>query len=104
MTGPDARRTGDADEPIFATCGEDGASLRCRVCGAVDEIVHDEAPSMAGYGVDSYARCTRCGSVECSDPVFGWRASPAQWPSTSPQEQPEPTTASSDGSADREAS
>ena len=82
MTGPDPWRAGDPDEPIFSTCGPDGASLRCRVCGSVDEIVQDEMPSMAGYGTDAYAQCTRCGSVELSDPIFGWRAKPATWPPT----------------------
>ncbi|WP_319461460.1 hypothetical protein [Micromonospora sp. RTP1Z1] len=68
------------EEPIFISWGPDGVSLRCRVCGAVDEFVQDEVPSMAGYGEDTYARCTRCGSVETSDPIFGWRAKPATWP------------------------
>jgi hypothetical protein len=70
----------DPDEPIFAVCGPDGASIRCRVCGAVDQITADEMPSMAGYGQDSYMRCTGCGSVETTDPIFGWRAKPATWP------------------------
>ncbi|MEV4481829.1 hypothetical protein [Micromonospora coxensis] len=68
------------DEPIFTVWGHDGASIRCRVCGAVDHIASDEVPSMAGYGEDTCTRCTRCGSVEISDPIFGWRAKPASWP------------------------
>ncbi len=88
MTGPESRNGADHDEPIFTTCGPDGASIRCRVCGAVDQVDCDEMPSMAGYGTDTYARCTRCGSVETSDPIFGWRAKPAPWPPTPPQNQP----------------
>ncbi|MBQ0896750.1 hypothetical protein KBX37_27275 [Micromonospora sp. U56] len=80
MSHPYRRRGSDEQEPIFETSGPDGASLRCRVCGAVDEVVQDEMPSMAGYGADTYARCAVCGSVEISDPVFGWRAKPAVWP------------------------
>ncbi|MGK5741503.1 hypothetical protein [Micromonospora sp. URMC 103] len=82
MTGRDSRN--DPDEPVFAVCGPDGA-IRCLVCGAVDQVLHDEVPSMAGYGTDTYARCTRCGSVETSDPIFGWHPKPAPWP---PQGQP----------------
>ncbi|MEV0430585.1 hypothetical protein [Micromonospora sp. NPDC050495] len=70
------------DEPIFSQCGPDGGSIRCRVCGAVDEISCDEVPSMAGYGEDTYTRCIRCGSVETTDPIFGWRPRPATWPRT----------------------
>ncbi|MFE9959250.1 hypothetical protein [Micromonospora sp. NPDC005299] len=79
MTGQRPPDT-DPDEPIFTVCGPDGASIRCRVCGAVDQIVSDEVPSMAGYGEDTYTRCTRCGSVETTDPIFGWRPRPATWP------------------------
>ncbi|MET7968770.1 hypothetical protein [Micromonospora sp. NPDC005305] len=75
-----ASRPASDEEPIFSSWGPDGASMRCRVCGAVDEVVQDEVPSMAGYGEDTYTRCTRCGSVETSDPIFGWRAKPAAWP------------------------
>ncbi|MFI7523801.1 hypothetical protein [Micromonospora globbae] len=78
----------EPEEPIFGVWGPDGASIRCRICGAVDEIAHDEMPSMAGYGEDTYTRCTRCGSVETTDPVFGWRAKPATWPPTPEPDQP----------------
>jgi uncharacterized C2H2 Zn-finger protein len=54
----------DPEEPIFIVCGRDGESMRCRICGAVDEVAYDEVPSMAGYGEDTYTRCVRCGSVE----------------------------------------
>lgn len=80
MSGPQVRPHTDPHEPIFAVCGPDGGSLRCRVCDAVDEIVQDEMPSMAGHGEDTYMRCTRCGSAEITDPIFGWRAKPATWP------------------------
>ncbi|WP_238450874.1 DUF6283 family protein [Micromonospora sp. 4G55] len=83
VKAPAGRQDAADDEPIFAPWGPDGASLRCRVCAAVDEICQDEMPSMAGYGEDSYVRCTRCGSVEATDPIFGWRAKPATWPSDS---------------------
>ncbi|OKI45484.1 hypothetical protein A6A27_38085 [Micromonospora sp. CB01531] len=73
---------------MFITWGPDGTSLRCRVCGAVDEFVQDEMPSMAGFGEDTYIRCGRCGSVETSDPIFGWRAKPAPWPAPPHQEEP----------------
>ncbi|MFI7650308.1 hypothetical protein ACIBTZ_30135 [Micromonospora sp. NPDC049460] len=79
MTPPIPPRS-DPDEPVFSVDGPDGASIRCRICAAVDEIDSDEMPSMAGYGEDTYVRCTRCGSVETTDPVFGWRAKPAIWP------------------------
>ncbi|SBT65654.1 hypothetical protein GA0070622_2655 [Micromonospora sediminicola] len=88
MTGPRGRPGGTDEEPIFITWGPDGTSLRCQVCGAVDEVVQDEMPSMAGYGDDTYIRCSRCGSVETSDPIFGWRAKPAPWPA--PQQPDEP--------------
>ncbi|WP_262285448.1 hypothetical protein [Micromonospora sp. MA102] len=78
----------DPDEPIFTVCGPEGASIRCRVCGAVDQIVSDEVPSMAGYGEDTYTRCTRCGSVETTDPIFGWRPRPATWPPRPDRAQP----------------
>ncbi|WP_236648618.1 DUF6283 family protein [Micromonospora sicca] len=80
MTRPEPWRNSEQQEPIFEVSGPDGASLRCQICGAVDEVFQNEAPSMAGYGEDTYARCTRCGSVETTDPVFGWRAKPAPWP------------------------
>ncbi|OKI45741.1 hypothetical protein A6A27_37880 [Micromonospora sp. CB01531] len=67
---------------MFSVRGPDGESIRCQVCGAVDEITSDEMPSMAGYGQDTYTKCTRCGSVETTDPIFGWRAKPATWPPT----------------------
>ncbi|PSK61234.1 hypothetical protein B0E53_06871 [Micromonospora sp. MH33] len=86
MTGPRRRPDGTDEEPIFITWGPDGASLRCQVCGAVDEVVQDEMPSMAGYGDDTYLRCSRCGSVETSDPIFGWRAKPAPWPAPPQQD------------------
>ncbi|MGQ5265232.1 hypothetical protein ACTWLT_31215 [Micromonospora sp. ZYX-F-536] len=88
MTGPQLPSHAEPDDPIFAVCGPDGASLRCRVCGAVDEIVADEVPSMAGYGEDTCTRCTRCGSVETTDPIFGWRAKPATWPPAPEHDQP----------------
>ncbi|MEV4465118.1 hypothetical protein AB0J51_16005 [Micromonospora echinofusca] len=78
----------DPDEPVFSVCGSDGASIRCEICGAVDEIDADEMPSMAGYGEDTYVRCTRCGSVETTDPVFGWSAKPATWPPRSEHDHP----------------
>ncbi|MFG2058579.1 hypothetical protein ACGFI9_31595 [Micromonospora sp. NPDC048930] len=78
----------EPEEPIFGVCGPDGASIRCRICGAVDEIASDEMPSMAGYGQDTYTKCTRCGSVETTDPIFGWRAQPAIWPPTPEPDQP----------------
>ncbi len=78
----------DPDEPVFGVCGPDGASIRCLICGAVDEIDSDEMPSMAGYGQDTYTRCTRCGSAETTDPIFGWRAKPATWPHPPTNDQP----------------
>ncbi|WP_247663120.1 hypothetical protein [Micromonospora sp. U21] len=88
MTGAQSARDANDDDPIFTACGPDGTSLHCRVCGAVDEIVQDELPSMAGYGEDTYIRCTRCGSAETTDPIFGWHAKPAPWPPAAEQEQP----------------
>ncbi|MEU7171511.1 MULTISPECIES: hypothetical protein [Micromonospora] len=70
----------DPDEPVFGTCGPDGASIRCLICGAVDEVTFTELPSMAGFGEDTSARCNRCGSAETTDPIFGWRATPATRP------------------------
>jgi hypothetical protein len=87
VTGPQFPADGTGGEPIFTTCGADGGSVRCRVCGAVDEIHHDEVASMASYGQDTYIRCTRCGSVETADPIFGWRAKPAPWPPASQEEE-----------------
>ncbi|PSK61272.1 hypothetical protein B0E53_06833 [Micromonospora sp. MH33] len=87
-TGPMRRPDGTDEEPIFITWGPGGTSLRCQVCGAVDEVVQDEMPSMAGYGDDTYIRCSRCGSVETSDPIFGWRAKPAPWPAPPQQDEP----------------
>ena len=87
MTGGHSGTSADDDEPIFIPTGPDGEALRCRVCGAVDEVTRDEMPSMAGYGTDTYAQCTRCGSVELSDPIFGWRAKPATWPPMTDREQ-----------------
>jgi hypothetical protein len=87
MTGAQSWDDASDDEPIFITWGTDGQSLRCRVCGTVDGVVQDETPSMAGYGEDTYTRCSRCGSVELSDPIFGWRAKPAAWPPAPQQEQ-----------------
>ncbi|MEU8299716.1 hypothetical protein AB0C04_20885 [Micromonospora sp. NPDC048909] len=78
----------DPDEPIFGVCGPDGASICCRICGAVDEVTVHEVPSMAGYGEDTSMTCKRCGSVETTDPIFGWRATPATWPPTPEHEQP----------------
>ncbi|MGS2619305.1 hypothetical protein ACVCAH_32995 [Micromonospora sp. LZ34] len=71
MTPPEQQRNHEEQEPIFETFGPEGESMRCRICGAVDEVFQDEAPSMAGYGGDTYARCIRCGSVETTDPIFG---------------------------------
>ncbi|MEU5726849.1 hypothetical protein ABZ783_34235 [Micromonospora sp. NPDC047738] len=88
MTGRRRRPDATDEEPIFITWGPDGTSLRCRVCGAVDEFVQDEMPSMAGFGEDTYIRCSRCGSVETSDPIFGWRAKPAPWPAPPQQDEP----------------
>ncbi|MEO3780480.1 hypothetical protein ABGB16_27435 [Micromonospora sp. B11E3] len=82
------RRQADPDEPIFSVWGPDGGSIRCRVCGAIDKVVFTEVPSMAGYGEDTHARCTRCGSVETTDPIFGWRATPATWPPAPERDQP----------------
>ncbi len=78
----------ESDEPIFSVCGPDGASIRCRICGAVDEVVFHEVPSMAGYGEDTSTRCTRCGSAETTDPIFGWHATPATWPPAPEPDQP----------------
>ncbi|MGQ5261052.1 DUF6283 family protein [Micromonospora sp. ZYX-F-536] len=93
MTRFEPWRNSEQQEPIFEVSGPDGASIRCRICGAVNEVFQDETPSMAGYGQDSYARCTRCGSVETSDPVFGWRAKPE------PRQQPASTQADMDAPA-----
>jgi len=68
------------DAPLFETWGPDGTSLRCTVCGAVDDIDHQELPSMAGYGYDTCTTCTLCGSAEISDPIFGLRVHRAAWP------------------------
>lgn len=86
--GPLRRPDGTDEEPIFITWGPDGTSLRCQVCGAVDAFVQDEMPSMAGYGEDTYIRCSRCGSAETSDPIFGWSAKPAPWPAPEQQDEP----------------
>ncbi|MEU4677919.1 hypothetical protein [Micromonospora sp. NPDC023737] len=88
MTSTGRRPRSDLDEPIFEVCGPDGASLRCRICGAVDEVTVTELPSMAGYGEDTYVRCSRCGSAETTDPIFGWRAKPATWPPLHQHDQP----------------
>ncbi|MDZ5447267.1 hypothetical protein U2F26_31935 [Micromonospora sp. 4G57] len=80
MTSRTAPPGPDPDQPVFSVWGPDGASIHCRICGAVDEVVFTEVPSMAGYGEDTSARCTRCGSAETTDPIFGWRATPATWP------------------------
>ncbi|MDG4834167.1 DUF6283 family protein [Solwaraspora sp. WMMD1047] len=85
MTG--ARDRHDVgDEGVFEPWGADGESLRCRVCAAVDGIVHGEIPSMAGYGTDTWTRCTRCGSTEDSDPIFGHRATRKAWPPAPPHQ------------------
>ncbi|MFV2102116.1 hypothetical protein [Micromonospora sp. LOL_024] len=78
----------DPDEPVFETYGPDGTSLRCLICGAVDEVTVNEVPSMAGYGQDTSARCNRCGSAETTDPIFGWHATPATWPRPGEHHQP----------------
>lgn len=80
MTRPAGPPRPDPEEPIFSVCGPHGASIRCRICGAEDDVIFTEVPSMAGYGEDTSARCTRCGSTETTDPIFGWRATPATWP------------------------
>ncbi|MFG1892239.1 hypothetical protein ACGFIR_30785 [Micromonospora sp. NPDC049051] len=87
MTPPIPPRSGP-DEPVFSVCGPDGASIRCETCGAVDEIDANQMPSIAGYGEDTYVRCTRCGSAETTHPVFGWRAKPATWPPPSEHDHP----------------
>jgi hypothetical protein len=89
--GPDSRQAGN-DEPVFERSGPDGDSMRCQVCGAVDEVVQHEVPSMAGYGEDTSIRCTRCGSHETTDPIFGWQPQPAVWPRMPGQEQAQPMT------------
>ncbi|WP_019030712.1 hypothetical protein [Salinispora arenicola] len=43
---------------------------------------------MAGSGTDTSARCTRCGSAETTDPIFGWHATPAIWPHPGEHHQP----------------
>ncbi|WP_019901946.1 hypothetical protein [Salinispora arenicola] len=78
----------DPDEPVFAPSGPDGESLRCLICDAVDEVTVAEVPSMAGSGTDTSARCTRCGSAETTDPIFGWHATPAIWPHPGEHHQP----------------
>ncbi|MEV4813880.1 hypothetical protein [Micromonospora avicenniae] len=88
MTSMGRRPRSDLGEPIFGVCGPDGASLRCRICGAVDEVTVIELPSMAGYGEDTSVRCSRCGSAETTDPIFGWRAKPATWPPLPQHDQP----------------
>ncbi|TDC27788.1 hypothetical protein E1211_28895 [Micromonospora sp. 15K316] len=88
MTSTGRRPRSDPDEPIFGVCGPDGESLRCRICAAVDEHAVTELPSMAGYGEDTDVRCTRCGSAETTDPIFGWRAKPATWPPLPQHDQP----------------
>ncbi|MCX4387310.1 hypothetical protein OG777_10235 [Micromonospora peucetia] len=88
MTRPPTPPRPDPDEPIFNVWGPDGASIRCRICGAVDDVVFTEVPSMAGYGEDTSAHCTRCGSAETTDPIFGWRATPATWPPPPKHDQP----------------
>ncbi|MEV6374831.1 hypothetical protein [Micromonospora musae] len=88
MTSTEHRPRSGPDEPIFVACGPDGAFLRCRICAAVDEVTVTELPSMAGYGEDTDVRCTRCGSTETTDPIFGWRATPAAGPPLPQHDQP----------------
>ncbi|MFI7208057.1 hypothetical protein [Micromonospora aurantiaca (nom. illeg.)] len=76
----------DREEPVFSACGPDG--IRCQVCGAVNAVTVTDVPSMAGYGEDTSTRCTRCGSAEITDPIFGWRPAPATWPPLPRQPQP----------------
>jgi len=65
---------------LTQTWGPDGDQERCVVCHAVDDLDHDEMPSMVGYGHDTWTRCRRCGSTETTDPMFGIRVHPAPWP------------------------
>lgn len=52
----------------------------CTVCGAVDEIEHQELPSMVGYGLDTCTSCQRCGSSVTTDPMLGAHVTRKPWP------------------------
>lgn len=69
-------------EDLFVTDPDlpDGGGTVCTVCGAVDEIEYHELPSMIGYGQDTCAACTRCGSSVTTDPMFGAHITRAPWP------------------------
>jgi hypothetical protein len=69
-----------SEPSLTQTWGPGGDQERCVVCHAVDDLDHDEMPSMVGYGRDTWTRCRRCGSTETTDPMFGIRVHPAPWP------------------------
>ncbi|MEV0133676.1 hypothetical protein AB0H83_35090 [Dactylosporangium sp. NPDC050688] len=69
---------GPEPAPVFEPCGPGGDLVRCRVCGAVEEIAYRELPWPSGTGVDTTRTCTICGSWEGSDPILGWHRNP--WP------------------------
>jgi hypothetical protein len=52
----------------------------CTVCGAVDEIEHQELPSMVGYDLDTCTSCQRCGSSVTTDPMLGAHVTRKPWP------------------------
>ncbi|MEU4555734.1 hypothetical protein [Micromonospora violae] len=79
----------DPVEDLFVTApadddGDGPGMTVCTVCGAVDEIDHVEAPSMAGYGHDTATSCTRCGSSVATDPMFGAHITRKPWPPRQP--------------------
>ncbi len=71
----------DPVEDVFVTDPDlpDGGTV-CTVCGAVDEVEYHELPSMVGYGHDTCAACTRCGSSVATDPMFGAHITRTPWP------------------------
>ncbi|MFG2043946.1 hypothetical protein [Dactylosporangium sp. NPDC048998] len=72
--------TDDEADAVFGWDPTQPELDQCYICGAVDETVRRELPSMAGYGTDTTTTCTICGSWEGTDPIFGWRPHPKPWP------------------------
>lgn len=72
-------------EPGLGGGEGEGDMTVCTNCGTVDEIEYHELPSMAGYGLDTAAACTRCGSSVTTDPMFGAHITRKPWPPNTPR-------------------
>ncbi|MGC4885739.1 hypothetical protein [Micromonospora sp. DT227] len=69
-------------EPALDKGGPD--TTRCTACGGVNDIDHFEAPSIAGYGLDTITFCNRCGSLVATNPIFGDHLVRKPWPPPAP--------------------